>query len=133
MTSKQHHPSSVTHARRASDEAWEAYNAEVDMYEAYNLRMHIDAHTPDQVARLDRLRSVAVEAERRYHEIIAAAETLEAVRRSRAADAEAAINTTEAEPVAEFDPDDDPADDEHKQRLADERADWMMQAYPNLN
>jgi len=132
MTHK-HQPASVTHARRASDEAWEAYNAEVDMFEAYNLRMHIDAHTPDQITRLDRLRSAAVEAERRYHEIIAAAETLETIRRSRVADAENAINV-ETEPVSpDFDPDDDPADDEHKQRLADERADWMMQAYPNLN
>jgi hypothetical protein len=133
MTQHTHKPSSVALARRASEAAWAEYNAACDVAEADNLRCRIDAHTQEQVTCLDRLRKSAIEAERHYRQLLDSASRLAAIRRAMVIDAENAINV-EDEPVSQdFNPDDDPADDEYKQQSANERADWLMQAYPNLN
>jgi hypothetical protein len=133
MTQHTHKPSSVALARRASEAAWAEYNAACDVAEADNLRCRIDAHTQEQVDNLNHLRKSATEAERHYRQLLDSASRLAAIRRAMVIDAENAINV-EDEPVSpDFNPDDDPADDEYKQQSANERADWLMQAYPNLN
>jgi type II secretory pathway component HofQ len=133
MTNQTHKPASVAMARRASDAAWAAYQAAADLAEADCARLRLDSHTQEQVDNLNHLRKSAIEAERHYRQLLDSASRLAAIRRAMVIDAENAINV-EDEPVSpDFDPDDDPADDEYKQQSANERADWLMQAYPNLN
>jgi hypothetical protein len=133
MTNQTHKPASVAMARRASDAAWAAYQAAADLAEADCARLRLDSHTQEQVDNLNHLRMAAIEADSRYRQLLDSASKLAAIRRALIADAENAINVEPEPVIPDFDPDEDPADDEHKQQLADERADWLMQAYPNLN
>ena len=133
MTNNHHHPASVSIARRASEAAWATYQAAADLAEADCTRLRLDSHTQEQVDNLNHLRKAAIEADSLYRQLLDSASKLAAIRRELIIDAENAINV-ETEPVSpDFNPDDDPADDEHKQQLADERADWLMQNYPHLN
>ena len=124
MTHKQHHQASVTQAHARKDEARNEFDALND-----ELGVYADKHLDPPAgfyARLETARKAWLEAEAEYATIYRAAEALEASRRE--ARAEAAINTTEAEPAADFGglPDaDEPVDFEAMDRLA--------QTYPHNN
>jgi len=123
MTHK-HQPASVTHANENREAAWNEFDALND-----ELGIYADKHLDPPAGfyeRLEHARQAWLEAEAEYAKIYRAAEALEARRRERAAEAE--INTTEAEPEADFSdvPDtDEPVDYEAMDRLD--------QTYPNLN
>jgi len=123
MTHK-HQPASVTQANEKREAAWNEFDALND-----ELGIYADKYMDPPAgfyARLETARKAWLEAEAEYTKIYRAAEALEARRRERAAEAE--INTTEAEPEADFSdlPDtDEPVDYEAMDRLD--------QTYPNLN
>jgi len=123
MTHK-HQPASVTQANEKREAAWNEFDALND-----ELGIYADKYMDPPAgfyARLETARKAWLEAEAEYTKIYRAAEALEANRRERAAEAE--INTTEAEPEADFSdlPDtDEPVDYEAMDRLD--------QTYPHLN
>ncbi len=123
MTHK-HQPASVTQANEKREAAWNEFDALND-----ELGIYADKHLDPPAgfyARLETARKAWLEAEAEYTKIYRAAEALEARRRERQAEAE--INTTEAEPEADFSdlPDtDEPVDYEAMDRLD--------QTYPHLN
>ena len=123
MTHK-HQPASVTQARQNRDTAWADYMALADELDYYAAR---HASPPAGFyERLEHARVAALKSDIEYGEIYRAAETLEARRRERAAEAE--INTVEDEPAADFgdlQDEETPSDYEAMDRLA--------QTYPNLN
>ena len=123
MTHK-HQPASVTQANEKREAAWNEFDALND-----ELGIYADKYMDPPAgfyARLETARKAWLEAEAEYAKIYRAAEALEARRRERAAEAE--INTTEAEPAADFSdvPDEEPTSDY-------EAMDRLAQTYPNLN
>ena len=123
MTNK-HQPASVTQARQIREATWADYMALVDELDCYAARNVLPP--AGFYERLEHARVAAMKSDIEYGEIYRAAEALEARRRERAAEAE--INTTEAEPEADFSdlPDtDEPVDYEAMDRLD--------QTYPHLN
>jgi len=114
----------VTQANEKREAAWNEFDALND-----ELGVYADKYMDPPAgfyARLETARKAWLEAEAEYTKIYRAAEALEARRRERAAEAE--INTTEAEPEADFSdlPDtDEPVDYEAMDRLA--------QTYPQFN
>ena len=123
MTHK-HQPASVTQARQNRDTAWADYMALADELDCYAAR---HASPPAGFyERLEHARVAALKSDIEYGEIYRAAETLEARRRERAAEAE--INTVEDEPAADFgdlQDEETPSDYEAMDRLA--------QSYPQFN
>ena len=123
MTHK-HQPASVTQARQNRDTAWADYMALADELDCYAAR---HASPPAGFyERLEHARVAALKSDIEYGEIYRAAETLEARRRERAAEAE--INTVEDEPAADFSdlPDEEPTSDY-------EAMDRLAQTYPSRN
>ena len=123
MTHK-HQPASVTKAHARKDEAWSNFDVFSDRLQYY--AEHMMTPPAGFYSQMEHARQEWLEAEAEYTKIYRAAEALEAVRRERAAEAE--INTTEAEPEADFSdvPDEEPTSDY-------EAMDRLAQTYPNLN
>ena len=122
MTHK--HPASVTRASEKREAAWNEFDALND-----ELGVYADKYMDPPAgfyARLETARKALLEAEAEYAAIYRAAEALEARRRERAAEAE--INTTEAEPEADFS---DVPDEE--QTVDYEAMDRLDQTYPSRN
>ena len=124
MTHK-HQPASVTQANEKREAAWNEFDALND-----ELGIYADKYMDPPAgfyARLETARKAWLEAEAEYTKIYRAAETLEASRRERAAEAE--INTTEAEPEADFSdlPDTDTTEGDY------EAMDRLAQTYPQFN
>jgi len=119
-----HQPASVTQASEKREAAWNEFDALND-----ELGIYADKYMDPPAgfyARLETARKAWLEAEAEYTKIYRAAEALEARRRERAAEAE--INTTEAEPEADFSdvPDEEPTSDY-------EAMDRLAQTYPSRN
>jgi len=124
MTHK-HQPASVTQANEKREAAWNEFDALND-----ELGIYADKYMDPPAgfyARLEAARKAWLEAEAEYTKIYRAAEVLEASRRERAAEAE--INTTEAEPDADFSdlPDTDTTEGDY------EAMDRLAQTYPQFN
>ena len=124
MTNK-HQPASVTQSNEKREAAWNEFDALND-----ELGVYADKYMDPPAgfyARLETARKAWLEAEAEYTKIYRAAEALEARRRERAAEAE--INTTEAEPEADFSdvPDTDTTEGDY------EAMDRLAQTYPNLS
>ena len=121
-----HHPASVTQARQNRDAAWADYMALADELDCYSAR-HVSPPA-GFYARLETARKAWLEAEAEYTKIYRAAEALEARRRERQAEAE--INTTEAEPVVDFS---DLPDSNDTTEGDYEAMDRLDQTYPHSN
>jgi hypothetical protein len=122
-------PASVRVAKAKAEEAWQEYNAVCDEFEWLAERgVQADAHI---YARLDCARRAALLADAEYSAIYRAAEHKAA--RESELQAEAEINTDEAEPVADFDDLPDQYELDAAAAAADERHDWLMQRYPQFN
>ena len=125
MTHK-HQPASVTQANEKREAAWNEFDALND-----ELGIYADKYMDPPAgfyARLETARKAWLEAEAEYTKIYRAAEALEARRRERAAEAE--INTTEAEPEADFS---DVPDSNDTTEGDYEAMDRLAQTYPSRN
>ena len=125
MTHK-HQPASVTQARQNRDAAWADYMALADELDCYAAR-HVSPPA-GFYERLEHARVAALKSDIEYGEIYRAAEALEARRRERQAEAE--INTTEAEPVVDFS---DLPDSNDTTEGDYEAMDRLAQTYPHSN
>lgn len=125
MTHK-HQPASVTQARQIREATWADYMALVDELDCYAARNVLPP--AGFYERLEHASAAALKAEAEYVKIYRAAEALEARRRERAAEAE--INTTEAEPEADFS---DLPDSNDTTEGDYEAMDRLAQTYPNLS
>ena len=96
-------PASVRRARQLAIEAWEEYQAMVDAVEVENCVAGVYETTPEQAARLDRLMAAAVQADKRYSSISAAADHLLAGREQYRAEYEAAKAELPAEDEGDYD------------------------------
>ena len=123
MTQTQHNyipthpqrPASVKRARQLAIEAWEEYQAMVDTIETENCITGTET-TPEQAARLDRLMTAALQADKLYSRISTAADHLAAGREQYRAEYEELKRQL-------------PAEDESVYELQDR----LQQTYPNLN
>ena len=108
-------PASVKRARQLAIEAWEEYQAMVDTIETENCITGTET-TPEQAARLDRLMTAALQADKLYSRISTAADHLAAGREQYRAEYEELKRQL-------------PAEDESVYELQDR----LQQTYPHLN
>lgn len=119
-------PASVRIAKAKSEEAWLEHIAICDELDALAERgIQADAHL---YARLDHALQNALRADAEYSAICRAAD--HKAQRENELQAEAAINTDEAEPVADFD---DLPDSRETTESDYEAMDRLAQSYPQFN
>ena len=119
-------PASVRIAKAKSEEAWQEHIAICDELDALAERgIQADAHL---YARLEHALQNALRADAEYSAICRAAD--HKAQRENELQAEAAINTDEAEPAADFD---DLPDSSETTECDYEAMDRLAQSYPNRN